>query len=365
MKRIILIGNGFDRSLGFLTSYSNFLDWLFWKALSELEKVKPDTNKGLVIFKRESKFFCLTANSSLITKFREFSNTNFGYIGIYRKFVNLRTTGIKLEIRYRDNLIEQLYNNYEREKWVDIEQLYFDLLIDTKDSDIIEFNKTFRLIKECLAVYLNSLNTNSQKLKHAYNSYRKHFFTPRLEYNTKLRYWEETNINPGGIYFVNFNYTFILRDLLNQDPRMFDDKDVINHIHGDLSKPRDIVFGYGNENSDKYFEVEKKNNSFLENIKSNNYFDNTHYKDLLINLENQFEVYIYGLSCGLSDHILLKTIMEHKNCFQIRIFYKKEINGGDNFRETLINLSRAFSNKSLMRSRIISKQENDFIPQKH
>ena len=36
LNRIILIGNGFDRSLGMPTSYSHFLDWIFQEALKEL-----------------------------------------------------------------------------------------------------------------------------------------------------------------------------------------------------------------------------------------------------------------------------------------------------------------------------------------
>ena len=47
LSRIILIGNGFDRSLGMPTSYSHFLDWLFQQALKEL-RTKAMKSHGIL-----------------------------------------------------------------------------------------------------------------------------------------------------------------------------------------------------------------------------------------------------------------------------------------------------------------------------
>ena len=98
-------------------------------------------------------------------------------------------------------------------------------------------------------------------------------------------------------------------------------------------------------------------------IKSTHYFNGTNYRDLETQLHRPYEVYIYGLSCGLSDNILLKTLMQKSNCKQIRIFYKKSKNNRDNFRNILMNISRSLEDKEDMRSKIISQQSNDFIPQ--
>jgi mannitol/fructose-specific phosphotransferase system IIA component (Ntr-type) len=55
--------------------------------------------------------------------------------------------------------------------------------------------------------------------------------------------------------------------------------------------------------------------------------------------------------------------MQKENCKQIRIFYNKYDDGNDNYRETLMNISRVFDDKEVMRSKIISKQKDDYIRQ--
>jgi uncharacterized protein YnzC (UPF0291/DUF896 family) len=145
-------------------------------------------------------------------------------------------------------------------------------------------------------------------------------------------------------------------------PHTVNDKITINHIHGDL-KSSPIIFGYGNETESEYNKLEKLSNEYLENIKSTHYFNTHHLKDLLVTLNQQYEVYIYALSCGLSGNILLKKILQNYNCKQIRIFYYENMEGKNNFRETLKNISRVFDDKDLMREKIISFQMNDKIPQ--
>ena len=140
------------------------------------------------------------------------------------------------------------------------------------------------------------------------------------------------------------------------------DENTINHIHGNLNE-HPIIFGYGNETGENYSRLESLGNDYLENIKSTHYFNSTHYRDLEVQLNSPYEVYVYGLSCGLSDQILLNTIMQKENCQQIRIFYQKYDDGNDNYRETLMNISRVFDDKEVMRSKIISKQPDDFIRQ--
>jgi hypothetical protein len=38
---------------------------------------------------------------------------------------------------------------------------------------------------------------------------------------------------------------------------------------------------------------------------------------------NNFQTYIYGHSCGISDRTMLNQIFEHENCKSIKIFYHK------------------------------------------
>jgi hypothetical protein len=64
-----------------------------------------------------------------------------------------------------------------------------------------------------------------------------------------------------------------------------------------------------------------------------------------------------GHSCGISDRTLLNTIFEHKNCSSIKIFYHKMEDGTDNYSDVARNISRNFTNKPLMRKRVVNKTE--------
>lgn len=177
-----------------------------------------------------------------------------------------------------------------------------------------------------------------------------------------MQVYEETKEKPTHYYFVNFNYTKFLSHLLDYAPEYAENENTINHIHGDLNG-FPIIFGYGNETGENYSKLESLGNDYLDNIKSTHYFNSTHYRDLEVQLNSPYEVYVYGLSCGLSDQILLNTIMQKDNCKQIRIFYNKYEDGNDNYREILMNISRVFDDKEVMRSKIISKQKDDYIRQ--
>ena len=77
---------------------------------------------------------------------------------------------------------------------------------------------------------------------------------------------------------------------------------------------------------DDYAAIEKLNdNQYLKNIKSIKYFETDNYKRLLeyINSDN-YQVFIFGHSCGLSDRTLLNTLFEHKNCVSIKPYYHQK-----------------------------------------
>lgn len=246
--------------------------------------------------------------------------------------------------------------------WVDIEQIYYQHLLNVKPEQIVEFHEHFEFLKEKLKEYLHSLGLENAARGQLMNRYRKHFFGKILEFNKNYKVYEEGEFYPSWYYFVNFNYTGFLSELLDNAPPGVLDKITINHIHGDLIQ-WPVIFGYGNETDKDYELLERKYNNYLENIKSTHYFNTTHYKDLVVTLNKEYEVYIYGLSCGQSDHILLKKILQNDNCIQIRVFYHTNELGKTNFRDTIKNITRVFDDKEKMREKIISFQKTDFIPQ--
>ena len=157
---------------------------------------------------------------------------------------------------------------------------------------------------------------------------------------------------PDNIMLLNFNYTNTADMYL---PKA--DKFTINHIHGNLSNPESVIFGYGDERDDEYDVLMKKNdNEYLQHIKSFRYLEASNYRNMLSFIESApYQVCIMGHSCGLSDRTLLATLFEHPNCVSIKPYYHRKEDGSDNYRELVQNIARNFTSPSLMRDRVVRK----------
>jgi hypothetical protein len=181
---------------------------------------------------------------------------------------------------------------------------------------------------------------------------------------------------PKKTLFLNFNYTNTDKQYMDtQKPNLFNErgnnfsknygieKESI-YIHGELNKPGNpIIFGYGDELGEKYITLEKLNdNNYLENVKSMKYSETSNYKRLLEFINSDvYQVFIFGHSCGISDRTLLNTLFEHDNCVSIKPFYYKKTDGTDNYSELIRNISRNFTDKRLMREKVVNKTWCDFL----
>lgn len=165
---------------------------------------------------------------------------------------------------------------------------------------------------------------------------------------------------PDRIMLLNFNYTKTADLYLPKSGRF-----LVNHIHGELSKPETVIFGYGDESDDEYKKLQKINdNEYLRHIKTNRYLETPNYRDLLSFIDSApFQVCIMGHSCGLSDKTLLNTLFEHKNCVSIKPYYYVNEQGKDNYLDIVQNISRNFTNPQLMRDRVVNKTYCEELPQ--
>ncbi len=163
---------------------------------------------------------------------------------------------------------------------------------------------------------------------------------------------------PNRILILNFNYTNTADLYLRKNERF-----VVNHIHGNLNDPDSVIFGYGDELDENYKRMSDKNeNELLRNIKSIKYLEASNYRNLLEFIESDcFQIFIMGHSCGNSDRTLLNTLFEHKNCVSIKPFYHVFGDGRDNYMELVQNISRNFTDKQLMRDRVVNKTFCDTI----
>ncbi|WDF46974.1 AbiH family protein [Chryseobacterium sp. KACC 21268] len=409
MNRLIIVGNGFDLAHGLPTSYANFVDFI-WQNFN-LHETNELFNKLFIVdydlFGRTNVIGNYNNLKQIIEK--AFSrNSDFiisttkatGYSVVYRKNFNLGNDKIIFEFK---NKFFYLINSNRINNWVQIEDLYYkELLTLVKNldnnrmiKDINQLNREFEEIKLLLNFYLKTeiedtfdFNSNISQLSEIAKILE--FKFQELKRNSMSSYFHEfTGIDKKMLInydnmikqsneqyepiefenlFVDFNYTSTVGSYvraLNQSPNKYG-KNYHIQIHGnltDLENP--INFGFGDEMDDHYKIIENNNNNaYLENMKSFMYLNNSNYKDLLNWIrEKDYQILIFGHSCGLSDRTLLNTVFENENCKSIKIFYHKRNNGPDNFRNLSMDISRHFNKKPQMRDKVVNKSLCQELPQ--
>ncbi|WP_128330859.1 AbiH family protein [Apibacter sp. HY039] len=343
MNRIILIGNGFDLAHGMKTSYGNFMDWFWNIKLSGIVYEGPNSQYE----DEDIKITQIPLNWNPNSKFDNPIST-------------LSTNFPSLE--YKNRFLKHITEKQYIQNWVDIENEYYKLLKDImsekeKYYSISELNSDFEKIKNELEKYLNEEQNKFERTRHEqlincikqkiYSDFKTNDFIENIEF-------QKSKCNPDNIIFLNFNYTCTEIFYQNQDFN----HDII-HIHGSLS-PNDknhIIFGFGDELDEEYKKIENlNNNEYLENIKSIKYLETDNYKRLLefVN-SDEYQIFIFGHSCGNSDRTLLNTLFEHENCVSIKPFYHLKENGTDNYSDIVRNISRNFNNKAIMRDKVVNK----------
>ena len=358
MNRVILIGNGFDLAHGLNTKYNDFIDD-YWERKSEL--FLKLYREGNLKFRTQGTdpLFDYAEIDIIITNLRY--NPNLQIIDEperkgYERFHYL-TMGIpatqKRTFTFKNKFLEQIIDKKNINYWIDIEEEYYlalnECLNDSSDNNIRQLNNEFLLIKKSLEEYLKTQSAIKVK---------------KNEEIAKKIYWYSSKDNTVSVLgqdnldnflYLNFNYTSIEKIYTYPANKII-------HIHGELDNPKNpIIFGYGDEIGEKYKLIEEKNNNdYLDNMKTIKYSETRNYREMLNFINSDvFQVFIMGHSCGISDRTLLNTIFEHDNCHSIKIFYHKRNDGTDNFSDIIKNISRNFTKKSLLRERLIHKEDSE------
>lgn len=404
MNRIILIGNGFDLAHGLKTKYSDFIKW-YWKNWGERLKNSHNNKEEdrLCIFKVHENhadwFYTLRYEYQIVTLFTP--RDGLEIVEIAKQHPEL------CDFSFKSPLFQKICNEIDK-PWFSIEDIYYAFLKTTDNPNLI--NDDLEFIKDKLIEYLKSLEKPSvnQIIKKqilepisqediAISSKMKwnKMLKERLDYsNTE---WQEIvddyridreicpysttaierfkndneklilsdgydNVDaepfptyrlPDNIMLLNFNYTNTTDMFLPQSGRF-----TVNHIHGTLSKPESVIFGYGDEKDNEYEKLmNNKDNEYLRHIKSFRYLDASNYRRMLTFIESDsFQICIMGHSCGVTDRTLLSTLFEHPNCVSIKPYYYQKDDGTDNYRELVQNIARNFTDPRLMRDRVVGKE---------
>lgn len=375
MNRLVIIGNGFDMAHGFKTSYVDFINW-YWDQrvyafAGNTTNVSEDCLCRLVI-KDNVNINCWNVFV--------FTHSCF-FKDIYRKE---RYSGSEVIQYIKDQpdvfsieccpFFKTILQSIEVKGWVDIENDYYQLLkagMDNPDCDytIGELNEQLVFLQEKLIEYLHTIQTGNVR-DDLHNAIIDFFDPADFSTEGKRKLWITLDLThlalqklntimenakkllPKRIMLLSFNYT--------KTAKMYNNFNIThNYIHGELEKPENIIFGYGDELDKSYQSIlDMNDNELLRNVKSVKYLETRHYHDLLeFLLAAPFQVLIMGHSCGNSDRTLLNTVFEHENCVSIKPFYHKWEDGSDNYLELVQNISRNFTNMKLFRDRVVNKEQ--------
>ena len=374
MNRLVIIGNGFDIAHGLKTSYMDFINW-YWEQRLNALLIEQTSISEDCLCKLEIKNTKDCANWS-----------NFFFFHSYRDLMTREWKIPPSEIAntFKENsddfsvtysgFFEAILQSIETKGWVDIENDYYQLLKRcTENADcgysVKELNEQLAYLQVKLIEYLGCIETNRpiEALQNAMIE----FFNP-ADFSTEGRkkaledigfdlediedvhhdYEKRNKLIPERIMLLSFNYT--------ATAKMYGNFNIVhNYIHGELERPENIIFGYGDE-LDKGYQgiLDRNDNELLKNVKSVKYLETRHYHDMLEFLMSApFQVLIMGHSCGNSDRTLLNTVFEHENCVSIKPFYHKWSDGSDNYLELVQNISRNFTNMRLFRDRVVNKEQ--------
>ena len=359
-NRIIIVGNGYDRALNLPTSYNDFLlDYLKSAVFTAFEK---DYNED-PLFKIPHVRYAKPDNLKAVLE-------SINDIPLF-----LNQAKLNYEFQYTTDFFDLLIDHVLDKNWVDIENLYFNLLIrkissiqksdplNRKYDSIEELNQQMNFLKKKLEEYLIKVQLNHRisPLDSPMQSIHSEFNEKLLGIPAfKLHGKHDSEIeNPSKVVFLNFNFT----NFLSQVAFSRWQGNFIINIHGELNNSRNpIIFGYGDDSHPIYESLEnEQSDEPLKQIKSFYYPKTDNYHQVLgVMSEKPYEVFIVGHSCGLSDRTLLKTIFEDDNCLGIKIYHRG--NEHDHFLKN-IAISRHFQNKVKLRDKILPYDEHAIIPQ--
>lgn len=354
-NRVVIIGNGFDMALGMESSYNQFL-------LAHI-KVAYKSCIGKESFKSE--LFELTSIARLDRKDFDKARENVDIHSSIEELTGAFKHLFKIKGRnhYIDSLLKESLND-----WVDIESFYFRKLknlesiyaknLNLDNTQINLLNETIDSISTSLIRYLKS---RRQSIKSNNNKKMQILISDCFEHSDLRNINIKTPDNkPEHVLFLNFNYTNTVMPFLKG---VDVEKYTMINIHGKIDDDRNpIIFGYGDDTSEEYGLIEQNGkDELLEKIKSIHYATTPNYHVLLNFIEAlNYDVFIVGHSCGLSDKTMLKTIFENSNCITIKGFYRSGLKSDIKKR---IAISRHFTDKGRFRKLYKSYDGTGFIPQ--
>ena len=152
MNRIILVGNGFDLAHNLRTSYKDFMDWYWSQWVYKLRTCHDrHISDGLC------SFILRNENSSWSSYF--FHNIRYIMSEVSDKNIieEIRKHSI-CSVKFKP-LMERIVKSLNINNWVDIENEYYQCLLNPKSTPIAELNKELDTIRALLIEYLTTISS--------------------------------------------------------------------------------------------------------------------------------------------------------------------------------------------------------------
>lgn len=369
MNTIFIIGNGFDLAHGLQTRYEDFILTLLKRDLNKLVEIYH-TSPNYLFNLKETNIELGQNHTSQIVEYIRTKVINFKTISELKNKVGKGKHIVKLT--FKNVILQRIWDSLQSSNWSDIEWQYFkllsEILIPEKGSPSID--QTPHLDRKLIL-----LNQGIDDISLQFSEYLTNVIDKFKTDFDLIKRFNEILIKHSGVnnMILNFNYTSTVMHC-----PVANSYETIP-IHGVLGQSQPLIIGYGDETTELYKEMENRNNfNYLKHTKSSRYAENDNYikvhsfindftpgtieKPASIN-GDEYEIVVLGHSCGLSDRVLLKELMEKPNCNKIHVYYYDDKNGNNDFLRTVSNISRHFEDKVEMRSKVQSFDVKYRMPQ--
>lgn len=368
---IFLIGNGFDISHKLKTKYSDFISFYVKKVIQDT----IDQNKAIY---SDSCFEISLSNNTInwkdiiLEEMETLKNITEYVVPFGQPPQNYRYMNQIIKIVPKNDFINDILLNCYNCDWNGIEDSIFKELkrnytrIFQPNIDLNKINyldEKYRGVKNSI----NSLNSSVDRLKIELINYIKTQDNPQNFKNNlfdRIDFLNKEKVddikNRRNFLFLNFNYTTYLNHRVRTEIGYFKNKnyniDFLN-IHGKVNEVEETIFGIGDEHYDFYSQIESYlDNDWLHTMKSFSYLRNDNYQNLLGFIDcGDYEIYVLGHSCGITDRTLLNMLFENDFCKKIHVFHYDGINS---YMNTSYNISRNFKNKIKLRKVLQPYNEN-------
>lgn len=223
----------------------------------------------------------------------------------------------------------------KKELWSDIESVYYQILTNLNNkqylsdefgdvweySNVNELNSDFDEIKKWLAIHLEDQQKDFKQIENYTDFFR--------------------SLCKQDAVILNFNYTNTVKEYIKRCDLNIE----VIHIHGELNSPENpIIFGFAASNEESKKLLAENDNNYVQNIKKFNYLYTNNEDRLKEHLQSkEFNVFILGHSCGISDKLILSQILNHEGIVKIYPFYFKNRMG---YFETMVNIDRIIDDYS-------------------